>query len=84
MYLDTRKGGGPSSIFSISVDSSGKRLASAGLDSTIRIWNLEALRRPQEDRLLAAMTRHDGKAMIVGRKLSEGRFLDGLKWAAKS
>lgn len=58
--LDTRKGGGPSSIFTISVDASGRRLASAGLDSTIRVWNLEALKNPNEPRLLAAMTRHDG------------------------
>jgi WD40 repeat protein len=58
--LDTRKGGGPSSIFSISVDATGRRLASAGLDSTIRVWNVEALTKPDEPRLLAAMTRHDG------------------------
>lgn len=60
MRVDTRKGGGPSSIFSISVDSSGRRLASAGLDSTIRVWNLNALHQPDEPKLLAAMTRHDG------------------------
>lgn len=60
LCLDTRKGGGPSSIFTISVDASGRRLASAGLDSTIRIWNLEALGNPNAPKLLAAMTRHDG------------------------
>ena len=42
------------------MDASGRRLASAGLDSTIRIWNLDALTAPQAPKLLAAMTRHDG------------------------
>lgn len=60
LIIDTRKGGGPSSIFTISVDASGRRLASAGLDSTIRVWNLDALHNPSEPKLLAAMTRHDG------------------------
>lgn len=64
-FLETRKGGGPSSIFTISVDSSGKRLASAGLDSTIRVWNLDALEDPSAPKLLAAMTRHDGTTMFL-------------------
>lgn len=47
------------------MDGTGKRLASAGLDSTIRVWNLDALAKKDEPRLIAAMTRHDGKFVIL-------------------
>lgn len=72
LWLDTRKGGGPSSIFTISVDASGRRLASAGLDSTIRVWNLDALTNAAAPKLLAAMTRHDGTRPAWSRPCISG------------
>lgn len=70
-----RKSGQTSSIFSISIDSSGTRLATGGLDTTVRIWHLAALDETLSSpslstgetpkRLAAIMSRHTGEDASV-------------------
>lgn len=61
-----RKSGQASSIFSVSLDSSGTRLATGGLDCTVRVWHTDAFREPSAQspntgpKLAAIMSRHTG------------------------
>ncbi|KDN43186.1 WD40 repeat-like protein [Tilletiaria anomala UBC 951] len=67
-------------IFSVHVHPDGTRLATAGLDMKIKIWNTEPILNPdwEEDRkkhkLLATLARHTGSVLVV-RWSNSGRYL---------
>lgn len=63
-----RKSGQASSIFSISIDSTGTRLATGGLDTTVRIWHLAAIDGGLKggSRIAAVMSRHTGIDILLG------------------
>ncbi|GAX73667.1 hypothetical protein CEUSTIGMA_g1118.t1 [Chlamydomonas eustigma] len=62
---------GKAPIFSIDVDSTGKRLVTGGQDSKVRIWNTEAILHEEKEldeatpKLLATISVHSGAVNIV-------------------
>ena len=55
-------------IFTVDIDAEGKRLATGGMDGTVRVWRLSSVfeavpavgAEVEPGRLLASMTRHGG------------------------
>ena len=74
------KKGGKSTIFSVAVHPDSSRLATAGLDTKIRIWSTAAILNPADEkdknshRLLSTLSRHTGSVLVV-RWANSGRFL---------
>ncbi|KAN0059613.1 HIR complex subunit [Thecaphora frezii] len=69
-----------STIFSVSVHPDGSRLATAGLDTKIRIWATQSIlspdveAQPDAHKLLSTLARHTGSVLVV-RWSNSGRFL---------
>ncbi|PWY99154.1 WD40 repeat-like protein [Testicularia cyperi] len=78
-YSDEKKAK-RSTIFSVAVHPDGSRLATAGLDTKIRIWATDAIldaKAEQDDqshKLLSTLARHTGSVLVV-RWANSGRFL---------
>ncbi|CBQ69311.1 related to histone transcription regulator HIP1 [Sporisorium reilianum SRZ2] len=74
------KKGKLSTIFSVAVHPDSSRLATAGLDTKIRIWSTATILDPAVDkdpnshRLLSTLSRHTGSVLVV-RWANSGRFL---------
>ncbi|SPO24103.1 related to histone transcription regulator HIP1 [Ustilago trichophora] len=71
---------GKSTIFSVAVHPDSSRLATAGLDTKIRIWSTAAILNETHEkdsnahRLLSTLSRHTGSVLVV-RWANSGRFL---------
>ncbi|SNX86549.1 related to histone transcription regulator HIP1 [Melanopsichium pennsylvanicum] len=67
-------------IFSVAVHPDSSRLATAGLDTKIRIWSTASILNPTDEkdpnshRLLSTLSRHTGSVLVV-RWANSGRFL---------
>lgn len=74
------KKGKLSTIFSVAVHPDSSRLATAGLDTKIRIWSTATIlkegaeKEPSSHRLLSTLSRHTGSVLVV-RWANSGRFL---------
>ncbi|KAJ9474304.1 Protein HIR1 [Pseudozyma hubeiensis] len=74
------KKGKLSTIFSVAVHPDSSRLATAGLDTKIRIWSTATILNPEAEknthshRLLSTLSRHTGSVLVV-RWANSGRFL---------
>ncbi|KIS67027.1 uncharacterized protein UMAG_04900 [Mycosarcoma maydis] len=74
------KKGKLSTIFSVAVHPDSSRLATAGLDTKIRIWATATILNPRAEnnsnshRLLSTLSRHTGSVLVV-RWANSGRFL---------
>ncbi|KAI8141993.1 WD40-repeat-containing domain protein [Fennellomyces sp. T-0311] len=79
-HSDRAKGVKPC-IYSLHVHPDGKRLATGGLDATVKIWSTEPIfdeeaeRNPDCHRLLCTMQRHSGAVLCVRFSNNEGRYL---------
>ncbi|KAJ1965153.1 HIR complex subunit [Dipsacomyces acuminosporus] len=70
-------------IFSLDFHPDGTRLATAGMDNKIRIWNTHAITQHQQEqdkqketpRLLSTLTSHSGAVMCVRFSSGDGRYL---------
>ena len=77
-YTDDKKK--RSTIFSVAVHPDGSRLATAGLDTKVRIWATQSILDSQVEaesgshKLLSTLSRHTGSVLVV-RWSNSGRFL---------
>lgn len=79
-HQNEEKKGGKSTIFSVAVHPDCSRLATAGIDTKIRIWSTAAIlnesveKDESSHRLLSTLSRHTGSVLVV-RWANSGRFL---------
>ncbi|KAJ1731048.1 HIR complex subunit [Coemansia biformis] len=64
-------------IFSLDFDPSGARLATAGMDNKVRLWNTRAVTHSNagEPQLLSTLSAHSGAVMCVRFSHGSGRYL---------
>jgi WD domain, G-beta repeat/Planctomycete cytochrome C len=75
-------------VFSVAFDPTGKRLASASFDKTVRIWNLANFKPEQEltghsDIVYSVAFSPDGKWLVSASKDRSLRVIDAATWKSR-